>query len=406
MQKIKVKAGIVKKVAIIKKASFFAGHFQTTFSCSLRHKFSSGELDFAKKQVEHKPKKRKIGSAILLIFNFCVIAGIFTYYFATSDLESFGAFLSSGGFKWRFLILAVVMLLVSILLETIRWSQLIYKCTGKFKPFLALKTHMLGKYYDNITPFAAGGQPFQIFYLNKHGIKGEHATSIPLVKHLINTVAFIATSVVVLVVNIFLKITTSPLLITVAIISCLINGSLIVIILLFSVSKRVGPSLVIKILKLLNKLKIIKNYKATFFKVSRFVKNYQKSVKKVAKSWKTLVLQFILAILISASFYAIVYFIYLAFISESTIGLMYVICCMILCDLCGNIMPLPGGSGAIELSFDAVFGTLFVTNPGALPFAMLIWKILTYFTFIFFGGTLVLSSSIKSKLKQRKQNKK
>lgn len=405
--KNKLKKGILKKVALVKKANFFGKHFQTTFSCTLKHNFYNKEIEFYTEQVDFKkqPKKKKIFSALLLTFNFLLIIGIFTYYFSTNDLESFATFIKGGGFKWRFLILAFCMLLVSILLETTRYTQLIYKCTGKFRPFLGLKTHILGKYYDNITPFASGGQPFQIYYLNKHNIKGEHATSIPLVKHLINTVAFILISIIVLILNFFTKITTSPLLIAVAITSCIINGSLIAIILLFSISKRIGPSIIIKVLKFLNKLKIIKNYKVTFFKVSRFVKNYQKSVKKVAKSWKTLVLQFIISLLIFASFYSIVYFIYLAFITSATIGLFYIISCMVLCDLCGNIMPLPGGSGAIELSFDAVMGVLFVTNPGALPFAMLIWKLLTYFTFIFFGEVLSLSSSVKARVKESSKAK-
>jgi len=215
--------------------------------------------------------------------------------------------------------------------------------------------------------------------------------------------AFTFISILVLISNIFIPITYNPIIITIAIVSCVINGALVAVILLFSVSKRVGPGIVIKILKFLNKIKIVKNYRVTFFKVSRFVKNYQKSVKIVAKSWRTLLLQFVLALITFVAFYGIVYCIYRAFIFVDLISLSDIVCCMNLCDLCASIVPLPGGSGAAEISFDAIFGKLFSSNPGALPFAMLIWKVLTYFIFILFGGIIIFSSFIIRKIRGKRK---
>lgn len=402
MLKFKIKKGILKNVALIKKASFFDKHFQTTFSCTLKQKNVQDEIKRAEEIIDFKkPKKKKIFSLLLLIFNFCVIIGIFTYYFSTSEIESIGDFFRED-IVWKFLILAVGMLILSLFLETIKIAQLIYKSTGKIRMWLSFKTHILGKYYDNITPFAVGGQPFQIFYLNKKGVKGEIATSIPLVKQMFNTVAFLLISLSVLIANIFLPITNNVVIIIIAIIGTVFNGGVVALVLLFSISKRIGPGIVIKILKLLSKLKIVKNYKATFFKVSRFVKNYQKAVKSVSKNVWIVISQILLSLLNLFAIYAIVYFIYLAFIPNGRISIFYIFACMNLCELCGGIMPLPGGSGAAEISFDALFGKLFVSNPGALPFAMLSWRILTYFFFVGYGGIQVISSSIKNKIIKKK----
>lgn len=406
MLKVKMKRGILKHTALIKKSSGILNkHFQTTFSCSLKFKYITSEIENAKEMLDfkNKPKKKKVGSLVLLVVNFLVITGIFVYFFLTNEIKNPWQ-LFSEDVRWIYLVLAVLMLILSIVIESLKLLHLIYKSTGKIRPWLSIKTHMLGRYYDNITPFAAGGQPFQIFYLNKHGISGDKATSIPLVKQTLNMFAFVTLSIGVLITNIFIPLTDNPLVLLIAIISYIINGALVALILLFSTSRRFGPSLVIKILKLLNKIKIVKNYKVTFFRVAKFVKNYQKSVKLVAKSFKALFIQFILALLTYVVFYAIVYFIYLAFIPNGTISLLDIICCMTLCDLCGSIMPLPGGSGAAELSFDAIFKRMFVTLPGAFPYAMLIWRILTYFIFIGVGGIQIFSSFIKSKIKARKNN--
>ena len=130
-------------------------------------------------------------------------------------------------------------------------------------------------------------------------------------------------------------------------------------------------------------------------------------MKSFTKSKFTILIQLLLSILTYVTFYAIVYFIYLAFTPVSGIhGVSYltIFACMILCDLCAGIMPLPGGSGVAEISFDGLFGKWFA--PGIFAWAMLIWRFLTFFMFIIIGGVLIFSSYIKSVIKDRLNQKK
>ena len=59
-------------------------------------------------------------------------------------------------------VIALALGLVSLLAEAAKFYIMIKKTTGKSKPYLSLKTAIMGKYYDNITPLGSGGQPFQI----------------------------------------------------------------------------------------------------------------------------------------------------------------------------------------------------------------------------------------------------
>ncbi|MBE5745744.1 MAG: flippase-like domain-containing protein [Clostridiales bacterium] len=406
MRKLKIKQGIIKNAVLVQKASFFNAKFQTTLSCSLKDKYVQTELENAEEKVNYKnkSKKSKIWNTILLVVNFLVIVGIFTYFSLTNGNIYLGE-LFKLDIAWIYLLCAVLMFLLNSLIETLKYYQLIKKSTGKRRFFLSMKTHFLGRYYDNITPFGAGGQPFQVFYLNKHDIKGDKATSIPVVKHVFQLVAFLIVSIAVLVANIFIPYTRNVIIIVVAAISALANGAIVGTIFLLSVSKKIGPAFIIKLLKFLNKIRIVKNYKVTFFKVCKFVKNYQKSMKSFAKSKLTIFIQIILSILTYVSFYAIVYFIYLAFLPVSQaaqVSYLTIFSCMILCDLTASIMPLPGGSGLAEISFDALFKNWFASN--VFTWAMLIWRSLTYFIYIFIGGVQIFSSYIKSLIIKRKQN--
>lgn len=411
----KLKCGKIKKVALVKKAPVFCGKFQTTLSCSLKDKYLEYELEQLKDKVDFQKqsKKRKIGGLLLLLFNLIVIVGIFVYHSTTNDnihiIDLFNL-----NIAWIFLGAAVLMFLLCNLIEALKFYQLIKKGTGKKRFFTSLKAHLYGRYYDSITPFSAAGEPYQIYYFSSHGIKGDKATSIPLVKHIFNMLALTLIGVVVLILNIFVGFTANPLIILLSVISTIANVVLISLIVLLSVSKKVGPALVIKCLKLLNKLRIVKNYKVTFFKVCKFVKSYQKSLKQFTKSKLTSFIQIVLALITYIFQYAIVYFIYLAFLPAGGtpgVNFMTIFACMMICDLCASIFPLPGGTVGAELSFDSLFNSWFA--PSVFTWAMLIWRILTYFSYIIIGGVLIACSYIKSliirknnEFKEKRQNKK
>lgn len=408
LRKRKLKKGILKSFELLKKSCLRNKVFQTTYSCSLKNRYTEEDLKRAdEKLASRKQKKKKIANILLLTLNLCIVVGIIVYYALTSGIESFRSLIFKN-VAYKYLIIAFGLFFVGILIDTLKYYQLIKKSTGKRRFITSLNTHLTGRYYDCITPFAVGGQPFQIYYLHKKGLSGSKSTSIPLAKQFFSMIAFSIISIAVLIAQIVLKQAISPLILTLAIIAIVANLTVVLVILLFSVSKRLAPSLVIKVLKLLNKMHLIKNYKTTFFKVSRFVKNYQRSMKDFSKSAWTIIIQLVLAVLSFVSIYSIVYFIYLAFLplnlGSQPVSFTNIFCFAVLCDLVSGIMPLPGGTGLAEISFDSLFKSLFTAT--VLPWALLIWRILTYFAFIIIGGVRsVISFCKNNKTKVKTKNK-
>ena len=72
---------------------------------------------------------------------------------------------------------------------------------------------------------------------------------------------------------------------------------------------------------------------------------------------------------------------------------------MILCELCTSIMPLPGGTGMAEISFDALLKNWFSVT--LFPWALLIWRILTYFVYIIGGILKMIISFLCSAFKKQ-----
>lgn len=405
----RLKKGIVKALkdkGKLKKSHLKNASFQITKSCSLKQKYVEEDLKQTNEKLElRKQKKKKITNIILLVVNVLIVGGVLLYYGLTSGIKSFSELINDN-VAYKYLLIALGLFVFALIIDSLKYFQLIKKTTGKCKPVTALNTHLIGRYYDSITPFAVGGQPFQIMYLMKKGVSGSKSTSIPLEKHFFSMIAFTIISIGVLISHFIHPITNSVLLITLAIISIVCNSAIVVFILLFSVSKRVMPALVIKILKFLNKMHIVKNYKVTFFKVAKFVKNYQRSMKDFSKSFWTIFIQLMLAFASYLAIYSFAYFIYLAFLPlGGTGGVSWadLFCSAVFCDLCAGIMPLPSGTGLAEISFDRVFKDLFSIT--VFPWAMLIWRFLMSYSFIAMGGIKVICSYIISLCKNRKKTK-
>lgn len=113
-----------------------------------------------------------LGGALLLLAG----SGVFNRLPSGLNRTSTGIILA--GFAAYFLIYLIDSLRLKIMLRNLQMSL----------PFGdRLANSILGYFYTNITPFAAGGQPFQIYHLRKIGIPVDRATaiiSIRLLNHL------------------------------------------------------------------------------------------------------------------------------------------------------------------------------------------------------------------------------
>ncbi|MBQ0017573.1 MAG: flippase-like domain-containing protein, partial [Clostridiales bacterium] len=370
-------------------------------SCSIRFKYSLEDLKEAEVKVkkEVKSKKKKHWSWIILGLNVLIVAGIFLYQFLTGDPIKIEDLFNSNA-NWNYLLLAILMVVIATVVESTKTFHLIYVSTHRIRPFLSYKSTALCRYYDAISPMSSAGEPFQIFYLKNRGIRGEIATSIPIVKSLFWQISFTLFSLILLLANGQYYLGSNPLIITIAWIGIAGNAIILSTIFFLSVSKKVAPRIVIWGLKLLYKMHIIKNYQLTFIRVLRFVHNYQNCMRTYASNFITITVQIILAgaeLFVSA---LVPYFIYKTFVPIAEFTLIDIVTRVFICNLVSLLIPIPGGTGVAEFSFMAMFSSLF-TN-GTLVWAMLIWRILSYYQVILQGiGVTIYDTVIGNKKSEK-----
>ena len=125
------------------------------------------KLDEAEQSVaKQNSKKKKLLNLGFLILNICIVAGILVYQLNGQKIELVHGLKLNG---WAILLL-FIFFGVTLFLDTFTISYLLRISTGKWRMGISYKVFAIGKYYDNITPLATGGQPFQITYLKNRGV--------------------------------------------------------------------------------------------------------------------------------------------------------------------------------------------------------------------------------------------
>ena len=352
------------------------------------------QLEEAEEAVKKQgTKKKKISSLIGMLINIAVVAGILAYQLTQENLKvaSFSTLVSN--INWGIFLLVPLCFVLVMFLETAKLWLVSYKTTKTNRPILAYKVATLGRYYDNITPLASGGQPFQVYYMTKRGMSGTDALSVCMGKYVIQQIAYIAFSFIVMIFSITMTSSAGDVGGTVVTASSWIgfalNALLILIIALISINKTIGNKLVGGVLKLLHKMKIVKNYEKQYAKIQKTVSDYQTTMKRYAKDKGTFFSMFFISILYLVAHYSLPFLIHASFYGFhfELYGEIFIYVVMV--DLAASFFPLPGGTGASELSFSVLFASLFGVE-GNLFWALLIWRFFTYYIYIIQGLCLTI----------------
>ena len=386
--KHKAKIYIKDKLLKIISGTSQKGGFVVNFY--VRPKNFQKEIDEAEQAVaKQKSKKKKILSIGFFILNLLIIGGILGYQFSQSEDMSITA-LINGGFSGGLLILLFFSWVVMMFLDSYRYQVLIKRSSGRFRPFLSYKVAALGKYYDNITPMSTGGQPFQIFYLTHRGLNASASISVPMGRYVVNQIIILVIWTIALIISFCVELGEAFAYVKVLCITgYILNAILIVGVVFLSINEKTGKKLVIWTLKLLQKIKIVKNFEKQYNRVVKVVTDFQATIRNLAKRWKTFVMLILTSFLYNILMYSLPFFVYSAIVGNLNFALWpYIVLLGILIDMGSSFVPLPGGSGASELSFAALFAVI-ISNNAQLTWALIIWKFMSYYIYLI-QGLLVL----------------
>jgi|GEM_PF-1819990 len=354
----------------------------------------NGDAEIGKKQVLFK----RLCTVVFILF-VGVVLGITAYQdFFNSNKEpiSFAQIVDILASNWYFLVFALLALAGVYFFKALKLTAMCKTMTGKFHFKTCLETSVVGVYYNNATPLAVGGQPFEIYHLSKHGVHGGCASAAPIAAFFLNQFAFVILGIVSLilyhyqVVAIPEAITGAPamsgvnVLAIVGLVLCLLMPGLV---LTFSFLPRVGAKLVHLVMTIGNKLHIVKKPKETTYKTIKSVAHNAKCLKKLTTRPVSLICNILFSFCEQLCNSSIAYFVLKFFgFNWSEFPLIEWIQVVHLCFILYaaiSFIPTPGNSGAADLSFFLLFETG-VAAGLAFP-AMVLWRVLSFYSTLIIG---------------------
>ena len=329
-------------------------------------------------------KKSKIINWAFFFLNIAVVGGILFYQLSKEE------FVPLTGLKVNFgaLSIAILLLIGVLLTEVLSFGYLLKQSVGRWHFAMSYKVSQIGRYYDAVTPMATGGQPFQITYLKSRGVPIHNALSIPLTKYLFSQIAWVLVSLVCLIIS-FVDTSYGTFVSVMSIIGFILGFVVLAATIFLSVCKTVGKKLVVKVLKLLCKMKIVKNYDKQYEKITKYISDFQDVMKQYAKSPKDFIVMLFLSLSKLVLNYSIPFFIVCFFqpgVSGDSFFRMFVM--TILVDLSASFFPLPGGSGVNEISFALAFGAV-IHQESILVWVLILWRFFSYYFYLLQGVSII-----------------
>jgi len=251
----------------------------------------------------------------------------------------------------------------------------------------SIRVTMIGQFFNAITPLSGAGQPVQAYVMVKDGVKPGHAVSIVIVKTVLHQLVIVLYSIGAFIFRGGHFAAMIPQFYYFFVLGLIVNTAFLIFYLLFLYNKQAAKKVLMIIFKLLRKLRFVKNVDTMEKKLDRELNSFSEGA-AILKGERIKLLMLILAQVLQFSFiFAIPYFIQLA-IELKSVALFDVLAAQSMITLISLLVPTPGATGGIEgLSY--LFYGLFFTKAFIIP-VILIYRILTYYSSVIFGGLFAL----------------
>ena len=316
---------------------------------------------------------------------------LFTFWFIFKDQDMGELFSVVASADKVYLILGIVCMFMYYLIEAYNVRSILVELgERKISIFSGLKFTFIGFFFSSITPASTGGQPIEIYYMNKENINGAKATLALLIELCGFQISTIFYGVLCAILNPYLL---KDGLVWLFLLGLTINGFALTLMLICIFS----PKLTRKILNVIVKMLRIFKVKNVEFKKAKLELELEKYIESSAfiKSHMKTFTKAILRVFVQIGFYYLVPFcVYKAFgLSSHNMFELFAMQAVLYTTVSG--LPLPGSIGVSETVFLRIFGIAF--GKTLLGGAMLLSRGVTFYLYVIISLIVVIINAVKKK---------
>lgn len=363
-----------------------------------------------------RPKKKKFGWIFTVLLLVAIGLGVWAMFGISREITDAGTTHISDLVRqssWVFALVCLAVVLCIFIFDWFKYFVIISAVEGRgygIRRYVilnrlghSLKVNLIGKFYDNVTPFAVGGQPMQIYYLHKRAnYSGGEASAVVLVKYFFNMTSMCLVSLLVMACNTHvlgaIEVDWARILIHVAAwVGIAVNMFLPLMVLFFVIFPKFATKLATFVIGIGYKIKIVKNKEEALAKALKTVTDFRAAFKLMAKKPKEFIALVLLCLAEDCLRFALPFFIMKMFnglgADAGFAELIKVMALNVFVTQSVCIIPTPGNSGAIE-SIGTIAFTAVLTNTGVLGWSVLVWRFFVFYIYIIIGIGLAIEQFI------------
>lgn len=288
----------------------------------------------------------------------------------------------------KYILIALAFILSFILFTAFSLMQLV-RLKKKINVFDSFNIANLANFYNGITPFASGGQPFQVYYYTKVNVKTDESTSVLMMNFIIHQFVSVILSVIAICLYYDNLITNANTAFRVAVwIGLSINVIILLLLIFVSFSKTV-KKFFMWLIKVVFSIKFLRKKREEMVqRTNDYFDKSQDSFKELFHHIPTLLLSVLYKVIALVSYFIVPYFIFKGLhveVGANEIG--FIIWMTAFAYVIMSFMPTPGSSGGAEWAFKEVFATSFVGVTSSITAsAILLWRFFTYYLVMILGA--------------------
>ena len=326
---------------------------------------------------------KKLRKNIILLVLICIVI---LYFILKDDFNGILDLIINS--NKLYILIAILFVIFSDVFKGKSISLLIKRSKFKYKFKDGFLLTLMTNFFNGITPFSLGGQPFELYILKKdNNVDYVSGTNVLFKDFYTYQIAFMFLSTLAIILTYSLKIIImSKIVEHILWLGFVINLFIMLFLIYIPFVKKDRFKILEWFIKVLSKINIIKDKEKTIEKINAAIKRFKIQTKGVIADFKTILICSILNIFKILTITLSTYFCFKSI--GSTVPLFETIVITILVLVMASFVPIPGASGGMEFSFAALFSYFVIdTKLGA---ALLMWRFITYYLPMIYGSIIFL----------------
>ena len=292
----------------------------------------------------------------------------------------------------KFIILALIVMFLDFTFEAINIRNILKSLGTNISILNGIKYTLIGFFFSGITPASSGGQPMEIYFMNKEGVPVTNATLALLTEVCSFHIVTITMGLIGAIIN--HKLLANGF-IYVFIVGVTLNILAALVMFIFLFSRKLSNFLVDKFIKILETIKY-KNIDIVKDKISKLLEEYHNGSVYIKKHKKIFIKSIFIVFLQVLMYYLVTYFIYRSF-GLTTNNYIQIIFVQAMLFISVSSIPLPGAALVSESGFLAVYQTIFGIS--LIASGMLLYRFVNFYFYIIVSLIIIIINNFRLKNK-------